>query len=552
MPNAKVLGSRDAGDAAQVLRLAHDEDFWAKASDLKNLIAPLMDTLSWLRGCDCHEAELLARRQVQCSWKGCRAKSLGKRLGQLHEDYVNIRDRPRETLTRGTSSYDISLFASTIMGLAMVKFAWVFEPPFLIVECGDREKVASFINMYDEAARQGAKTHRVSDYFASPEIGTLRPHLVAFAEGGYLHPTLALEIEAYGAIMLDDSWAESYQRDATRITARFNTAKTAFRAATLRLDQNLALADMTPDGEEALAGKLARWKSIGKCEGSRRLSSRGGATKQVVRDFVYRLGRQGLRDLTPLSAVNSLLPLEDAPRDQRMSTRMKVEYLNYVLAEHSFFSYCEAPPALLDSLQGRPILDQGQAIESASDAPRLTFQLVAKNIGKRKQMKTKLAKEIRAMAFPVMMQEFTPWGERSEGAFRNYYADGYPVVQDLLARASWPTLTAWLRLCSQGHSDTDGLLSLALGDMVASRSWDYRDSGVPLLVLLDHLAAVGWKFGQSALEITPASPKQFQPRNGAKWKAFVCSALRSCRNSWGNLACMRFAQTKRHAITDTS
>ena len=40
--------------------------------------------------------------------------------------------------------------------------------------------------------------------------------------------------------------------------------KTAFRAATLRLEQNLALADLTPDGEEALVAKLVRWETIGK------------------------------------------------------------------------------------------------------------------------------------------------------------------------------------------------------------------------------------------------------------------------------------------------
>ena len=81
--NPKAQGSRNIGHAAHVLRLAHDEDVWAKASDLMNMIAPLMSRSAWVRGCDCHEAELLAGHDVQCRWKGRRQTSLGKRLGQL-------------------------------------------------------------------------------------------------------------------------------------------------------------------------------------------------------------------------------------------------------------------------------------------------------------------------------------------------------------------------------------------------------------------------------------------------------------------------------------
>ena len=57
--NSAELGSRDSTHAQAVWQAVNDEDFWAKARGLRMLVNPFKDLRNWIRGCPCHEAEIL-------------------------------------------------------------------------------------------------------------------------------------------------------------------------------------------------------------------------------------------------------------------------------------------------------------------------------------------------------------------------------------------------------------------------------------------------------------------------------------------------------------
>ena len=47
---------------------------------LSKMTGPIQQFSSWLRGCPCHEEDLLAGRKVECQWSGCRAPDVATRL----------------------------------------------------------------------------------------------------------------------------------------------------------------------------------------------------------------------------------------------------------------------------------------------------------------------------------------------------------------------------------------------------------------------------------------------------------------------------------------
>jgi len=122
---ATELASRDGGVAAQFLASAQDPEFWANVSALARLVAPLASFSGWLRGCDCHEADRLAKRKVFCDWQGCRAKSLASRVETAMVEL--------DALRRGAlQSTDLAGAATAMLASLQTKMAWVFEEPYLI------------------------------------------------------------------------------------------------------------------------------------------------------------------------------------------------------------------------------------------------------------------------------------------------------------------------------------------------------------------------------------------------------------------------------------
>ena len=123
--SASDLSSRDAGTLAAVFISARDPQFWSRADDIAKLVHPMAALSSWIRGCECHERERLAGLIVPpCDWQGCRARSLGTRVGQVLAEVGALRQSwLRTDLARASTSMLASLDS---------KLAWLQHAPYLI------------------------------------------------------------------------------------------------------------------------------------------------------------------------------------------------------------------------------------------------------------------------------------------------------------------------------------------------------------------------------------------------------------------------------------
>ena len=126
------LSSRDAAKVNGFLSATRSALFWDRARMLLALVRPLMDFSSWVRGCDCHEAELKAGKTVRCNWKGCRAGALHQRVRIFEAEVIALRAQARAHLCVGVDSTEWIAALTRMLARAMLKFSWVNELPYLV------------------------------------------------------------------------------------------------------------------------------------------------------------------------------------------------------------------------------------------------------------------------------------------------------------------------------------------------------------------------------------------------------------------------------------
>ena len=85
------LASGPDGRAADVLAAGRDPSFWDRARSLAVLTRPMSEFSSWIRGCECHEADRMAGRAVICQLAGCRARSLASRVACVLQELESKR-----------------------------------------------------------------------------------------------------------------------------------------------------------------------------------------------------------------------------------------------------------------------------------------------------------------------------------------------------------------------------------------------------------------------------------------------------------------------------
>ena len=81
-----------------------------------------------------------------------------------------------------------------------LKFAWVAEPPFSIVEVVAPAKAQEFLDKYDATKAFGHTHHRVSDFFCGSGPMSVHSDMESYVCNGKLSERLCLEIAAYGAV----------------------------------------------------------------------------------------------------------------------------------------------------------------------------------------------------------------------------------------------------------------------------------------------------------------------------------------------------------------
>lgn len=131
-PSAEDMCARDQESARAFLRVAGDPEFWGRADALRAFLVPATGFSGWVGGCSCHEAELLARKNVNCPWKGCRAVDLSQRVKQLLSELSKLREMATEGCHRGVAANDYRDALSRMMSSLALKLAWVDDPPFLV------------------------------------------------------------------------------------------------------------------------------------------------------------------------------------------------------------------------------------------------------------------------------------------------------------------------------------------------------------------------------------------------------------------------------------
>ena len=232
------LGSRDSTHAQEVWQAVNDEEFWAKAHGLQMLVNPFKELAGWIRGCSCHEAELRLGHEVQCPWKGCRARELVPRLRAFEQTLTAIRNQATECPCPGLGVSEVIAVVTRQLAFLRVKMQWAHEPPFLIWQVDKPEAARIFLDMHDQQVRSGGQPHRVTQHFAGP-TSPLRSHMEAYADGQGMSFLLRSEVLSYQCCMLDDTWVEAVHRDISGTGRKKPMAKMPFRFASLRLVQNI-------------------------------------------------------------------------------------------------------------------------------------------------------------------------------------------------------------------------------------------------------------------------------------------------------------------------
>lgn len=507
--NAAELGSRDSTHAQAVWQAVKDEEFWAKACGLQMLVQPFKELSGWIRGCCCHEAELRQGREVQCPWKGCRARELVPRLRAFQHTLTAFRDNPAASPCPGLSPSEVSAVVTRQLAMLRIKTQWAHEPPFLVWQCDKPEVASSFLDMHDQQVRSGGQPHRVTQHFAGP-TSPLRSHMEAFAAGQHMSAILRSEVLSYQCCMLDDTWVEAVHRDLSGTGRKKPMAKMPFRFASLRLGQNLELYDSVSASERNAFEKVIwpRWRAIAR-EATPRIPLRPlwdcpRLSTREVRIQVYRLGQAALVDWAA-----SLPPLTSA-RGPTGEPGASPEWAN--LLQSDFLM------TLLELLGPEPVLSIPSQEDSWSPnpSPATTQQLrffqvvLGAEVRRKKQLRTAWSTRMGGMVCPSMIQNMAIWANRG-GDTWDVYPDGNPDLEDLARCAPWKMLRCDMSFWSLVPADTAGCVQCGNPKKVMDISWDLRNGPVPLVVLLEYLARAGWKRASSAKD-SPAMHTLETPR----------------------------------------
>ena len=123
--SASHLSSKDTGSAATFLEGVGQHVFWQRCRFLGQLVDPLMEFSSWVRGCDCHQQDRMAGKCVRCDWAGCRAPHVGRRFEQALQAVDQL---------RASGCQDMSRAASAILASLDLKMRWAKHTPYMIWE----------------------------------------------------------------------------------------------------------------------------------------------------------------------------------------------------------------------------------------------------------------------------------------------------------------------------------------------------------------------------------------------------------------------------------
>ncbi len=332
---------------------------------------------------------------------------------------------------------------------------------------------------------------------------------------------LRREVTAYQLCMLDDTVQEAVHRDVSHVSARAPCSRLAFRAASVRLDQNLAVWDACQSPAERQAA-FQGWRSILRFRGvKRKASAKASAKAGEFLDHVYRAGEVGLKDWGALERFMAQHDPQPVRAQLSAAARLKVDYLRRVLAAGSVYSVpvTEAPVQ-----QDRPLAEAGRAAE-ASAARFDYFEVLSTTVTQRKLVPSAFSLSLRCMSWPVAVQPFSAWrqGPVCDASQQEVVEEGFPVTLDALHLATWPVLRCALRRwASVQTADVVGCHALSNSVSVAETAWDALANETPAVVVLERLADAGWaRAARPTPPHCPGGPREFHASDLLRSKPYL-------------------------------
>ena len=113
-------------------QLATDKTLWDQGRALSLIVKPMMEFMSWIQGCVCHEEELKNGEEVRCALKGCKAKLLAAKVQAVVDELTETRDGLRPGSLGCVDIEPVKNALSFLIGNIISKFHWVNQPPFTI------------------------------------------------------------------------------------------------------------------------------------------------------------------------------------------------------------------------------------------------------------------------------------------------------------------------------------------------------------------------------------------------------------------------------------
>lgn len=332
-----------------------------------------------------------------------------------------------------------------------------------------REKAGQLRTAFNDAVARGQSVNRVLRYLASEEAGCLGQDLRAWAAGGPMSVELRTEITAYQLCVLDDSMAEGPHALVSDCAGSAPTSRPEWWSATIRLSQNLQMAENIAEEERTIFDLFYRkWQLMGQSDlkAYRRLQPKRQTKKELLR-FVYRTGEHSLVDW---SALHVKLDEPKANRTVASSLQaIQFEYLFKTFRPGCAFTVRTAFSNSSVSQTASP----GDPVVPVSVASQLqAFVVVSNNPNKKKKVSTSVSEHVARNQLPVQIQQLTFWNPASaEAAQFDVFTESPPRLVDLAGLATWKNVIKTAKYWSVSDSDIAGCRHFNSGQLIAQQSW---------------------------------------------------------------------------------
>jgi hypothetical protein len=243
----------------------------------------------WARGCACHQEQLAKHVKVDCELKGRRLKEAPVRV----QEYQMVLSDTARDLKLSDCEDDQALFLEYGSALRLAfaeageRFGWVSEPPYIFANILDRDWARVWVDHVSSV--EEALQHRL----VIPLNARFGPEIARIADGHTTYSeAIVEESRVWGRMPLVSDKAEGYHRSVKQEHDRAPAAKLPFIFATMRLEQNLELANLwceTAEGRDTFRSNWVNFFRVLQTKSARFLKRKRGGTRAFKLKQLYKV-----------------------------------------------------------------------------------------------------------------------------------------------------------------------------------------------------------------------------------------------------------------------